>query len=1507
MDKYIKILKYRRMKWLFGRQNGNYPNNHQKYNGQDKNNIKKCLGMKKLKNSYTNFFLTNIFLFYILLIYAFPMKIIERNRFLALSNAGIITIKIEGREYQSIIGKNYLNSLFPDSVFIGENRIGFENDDDKYGKIYIDPSSNEINSIKLVWDNNDITSFQGIFADLLNLKEVDLSQFDSSSIVDLDDMFFGCESLTSIIFGNFNTESIVSMVSMFSGCSSLLELNLSSFDTSKVTNMSFVFYGCQSIKKLYISNFKTSEVIDMSAMFYNLSSVEDLDLNSFDTSKVLDMSYMFYGCLDLISLDLSQFNTSSVRDMSAMFYNNINLTYLNLTSFDTSNVENMKYMFNGCISIPYLNLANFKTHNVSNMEYMFCECNSLNSLEISNFDTSNVNTMGFMFCECNSLKSINLSNFNTINVEFMDYMFYDCESLSSLDLSSFDTRNVQYIDYMFSYCYLLPSLDLSNFNTPELISMERMFHSCISLTSLDISNFNIEKIESLEETFYNCQSLLSLNISNFKTNELNNTRNTFSLCSNLTYLDLSNLDTSKVVDMDSMFSSCENLKYLNINFETSSVTNMRYMFYNCSSLTSLNVSSFDTSRVEQMDFMFSGCKNLVELDLSNFGTNSVVTMEEMFSNCTNLEYINFIKYNEPDDLNINKILEEVPENIAICINKEDSAINLELLQIIINLKQCPTISCDTDWRSKQKKRIAENNTCIENCNNFKYEYDNKCYSICPEFADFCQSETSTMHTTENLDTTNDNFNERSIISTEVNPYFTNSYSNIVNDTFSLPNNYNETYYMESTNSDTIINETNKLIIPSSIIINNPNISTEKTYNNTDKSNQEIYKEVIKDKMKDYDVSEGEEIIIKGENNFFYQITTSENDKNFLDEINNKTNQFSKIDLGECENYLKDHYHINRNISLIIVKFEKMTNNSLERSLQYEVYEPFNKTKLNLSICSNTSIDIYVPMILSEELNNLYNELKDLGYDLFDEKSDFYQDICTPFKSPNGTDVLLSDRYNYYFNNHETVCQSNCKFSDYSIESQYLKCECDVSNSKIDTEDVKKFTPKTLYESFYDILKFSNYKVLKCYKLAFSMNSLKINKGSIITIVYFTIYLVFLIIYCIKGINRLKIDLSKKIFNNNSLKLSNDLNGNNNIQIWKNSVENFDFSNANSSNEINSNKNNGRLKSKNVLIKNDLKKKRKTKVKFKYPPKKNSFHTDIIMNQKKSFRKSEINIHKHGKKLSGKNLLTGNKNNSTQQIHHLSKEIQSKENNNQDLNLKSSEVNEEELKEELDNFELNNLDYDLATKLDKREFLEIYWSILKREHLIFFTFFIRNDYNINYVKFSRFIFLVCTDMALNVFFFADETMHKMFLDYGKYNFLQQIPQIIYSTLVSQLIEVFLCFLSLTDKHFYEIKNFDSSSRYKMFPIIKCVKIKIIFFYLFTFIMFAFYWYTITCFCAVYNNTQNAFIKDSFSSFGLGLLYPFVLYLFPSALRIIAIRATKVRLTFLYSLSNIIPFF
>ena len=76
----------------------------------------------------------------------------------------------------------------------------------------------------------------------------------------------------------------------------------------------------------------------------------------------------------------------------------------------------------------------------------------------------------------------------------------------------------------------------------------------------------------------------------------------------------------------------------------------------------------------------------------------------------------------------------------------------------------------------------------------------------------------------------------------------------------------------------------------------------------------------------------------------------------------------------------------------------------------------------------------------------------------------------------------------------------------------------MSNSEINTRETKKFTKKILYESFYDILKFSNYKVLICYKLAFDLNSIALNKGSIIMIIYFCLYLIFLIIYLFRGIN-----------------------------------------------------------------------------------------------------------------------------------------------------------------------------------------------------------------------------------------------------------------------------------------------------------------------------------------------------------------------------------------------------
>ena len=613
-------------------------------------------------------------------------------------------------------------------------------------------------------------------------------------------------------------------------------------------------------------------------------------------------------------------------------------------------------------------------------------------------------------------------------------------------------------------------------------------------------------------------------------------------------------------------------------------------------------------------------------------------------------------------------------------------------------------------------------------------------------------------------------------------------------------------------------------------------------------NEDIYKSIIENSLINYNISEGEEMIIPGKDDFYFQITNTKDDIEQLNDINNKQNNFSIIDLGHCEILLKNYYHINNDAPLLILKYEKFTNISTERILQYEIYEPYNKTKLNLSICSNTSIDIYTPVILSEELQTLYENLKEQGYDLFDINSPFYQDICTPYKSINGNDVILNDRINYFYNNNETVCQSNCKFSDYLMNSQYKKCNCDIMNSNIDLQEKEKFNPKLIYQSFYSVLQYSNYKVLFCYKLAFCINSLTKNLGSIISIILFLFFVLFLIIYIICGKNQLNLIFAKAIEINLAKKVSMGI---------KNCKKNKKGKINNEIKKLNLNSNN--FKNINKKIKS------KAKKQLKKVNKKIFTENLILSSSLKSTTPKLINI-------------TSNNNGSN--------------NNNNNL---------------LDCYELNNLEYLQAKKLDDRNLVQIYCSLLKREHPVIFTFITKDDYNITKIKYSRFIFLLCTDMAMNVFFFSDETMHKMYLNYGKYDFIQQIPQIAYSTFVSKLLETFLCFLSMTDNYYYRIKNSKNINKFSIEKIKKVIKTKIVFFYISTILIFVFYWYLITCFCAVYQNTQITFFKDSLSSFILNNLLPFIIYLFPAILRLISLRANLCCAKCLYQFSNIIPFF
>ena len=147
------------------------------------------------------------------------------------------------------------------------------------------------------------------------------------------------------------------------------------------------------------------------------------------------------------------------------------------------------------------------------------------------------------------------------------------------------------------------------------------------------------------------------------------------------------------------------------------------------------------------------------------------------------------------------------------------------------------------------------------------------------------------------------------------------------------------------------------------------------------------------------------------------------------------------------------------------------------------------------------------------------------------------------------------------------------------------------------------------------------------------------------------------------------------------------------------------------------------------------------------------------------------------------------------------------------------------------------------------------------------------------------------------------MNKINQDNGNYNFITQISIIIYSSVVSSIISHILKLLSLTEKKILELKKVSSSKKFinQSNETKSCLKIKFIIFFILSFLLMFFFWYFISCFCAVYRNTQIILIEDTLISFGISMLYPFGLNLIPSIFRILALRAQKKDKNKLYSIS------
>ena len=156
------------------------------------------------------------------------------------------------------------------------------------------------------------------------------------------------------------------------------------------------------------------------------------------------------------------------------------------------------------------------------------------------------------------------------------------------------------------------------------------------------------------------------------------------------------------------------------------------------------------------------------------------------------------------------------------------------------------------------------------------------------------------------------------------------------------------------------------------------------------------------------------------------------------------------------------------------------------------------------------------------------------------------------------------------------------------------------------------------------------------------------------------------------------------------------------------------------------------------------------------------------------------------------------------------------------NKKSHSYEENKFNDE----ELNSLEYEIALEFDKRTYFQYYISLLKKKQLILFAFYPAEDYNLIVVKISLLMLSFSLFFKINGFFFSDSTMNKINEDKGAYNIIYQISQILYSTVISAIINTILKRLSLSEKQILMIKlekDFILAQK-RSISIKKCLKIK-----------------------------------------------------------------------------------
>ena len=324
----------------------------------------------------------------------------------------------------------------------------------------------------------------------------------------------------------------------------------------------------------------------------------------------------------------------------------------------------------------------------------------------------------------------------------------------------------------------------------------------------------------------------------------------------------------------------------------------------------------------------------------------------------------------------------------------------------------------------------------------------------------------------------------------------------------------------------------------------------------------------------------------------------------IDKLIDKYPNFTFVDLCECEDLLREAYHLPPNIKLYIVGIDtpNLYGNSSINVFNFEIYLKNGTQIKDLKACNGKKITI------SSKINDLeiirfskaIEFYEEDNYDIYNRTDPFYINRCSP-ADDEGNDITLFDRVKYYYPN-VSICNEGCEYQKIDYNKQRFVCNCDANlNEKIykfTDGEIVEISDEEYDESFSEyVLSLINYKIFMCYNLFFEFKSFYSNAGFYISFTTLIISFILFCIFWIKGVKSIRLIMYQNIPTREKLKeiikhqkeqnkdrynTENDMENDMSINDNSNKDNNINFKNIKSSGRITSNK----LSNNHLLNSND---------------------------------------------------------------------------------------------------------------------------------------------------------------------------------------------------------------------------------------------------------------------------------------------------------------------------------